>query len=97
MNATANRCFEITAQGFDGDTDETDDRVLWVAAQSASQVKAVISGLGAIFTGELPSSPEQCAGEGSLDYDLTEPAQHQSLRERLMYFQITPPTTTQDD
>lgn len=37
----AMRYFEITAAGFDGGTDKTDDRVLWVKAENEQVIKAL--------------------------------------------------------
>jgi hypothetical protein len=41
------QAFEITASGFDGGTDETDDRVLWVMAPTQEEVTLAIEDLDA--------------------------------------------------
>lgn len=40
------QAFEITLPGFNGGTDATDDRVLWVSAPSAADVHAAAAGPG---------------------------------------------------
>lgn len=49
------KAFEITAAGFDGATDETDNLVFWVLAPSSAIVEKAIADTGAKFCGELPS------------------------------------------
>lgn len=78
--------FEITAPGFYGGTDETNDRVIWVEAPSKEAVQSAIDGLGCTLWGGL-----DCLGlskGNGIDYvlpdDLTE------LRARLLYFQTHP-------
>lgn len=41
--------FELTAAGFDGGTDETDDLVFWVEASSEEEVAAVAVNTGAQY------------------------------------------------
>lgn len=43
---------EITAAGFNGGTDATDDRVLWVEADNLEQIEQVVAGLGAQVHGD---------------------------------------------
>ncbi|WP_201486216.1 hypothetical protein [Pseudomonas sp. OF001] len=46
--------WEITAYGFDGGTDETDDRIIWVTAESEAQVQDAIAGTDADYTPLTP-------------------------------------------
>lgn len=45
--------YEVLLEGFDGGTDESDDKVLWVAAPSAQMVQDEIKDTGAMFIGEV--------------------------------------------
>jgi len=45
--------YEVTAPGFYGGDDATDDLVLWVAADSEREVQAAIQDTGATFWGEV--------------------------------------------
>lgn len=72
--------FEVTACGFTAETDETDDRVIWVAADSAAQVEAAIQDCDAIFCGELP--PGHGVAEGCINFVL--PIQALNLQEELL-------------
>lgn len=47
------KVFEVTAAGFDGSTDETDDDVIWVAALSQADVEKAIADTGAKLWGEV--------------------------------------------
>jgi hypothetical protein len=47
------KTFEVTAAGFDGGTDETDDRVYWVHAENAEHVHEAIKDTGATYCGEI--------------------------------------------
>lgn len=51
--ASGLKVFEVTAAGFDGATEETDDLVFWVAAFSQDQVEVAIRDTGAKFCGEV--------------------------------------------
>lgn len=42
----AMKVIEVTARGFDGATDETDDRVLWIKSFNAHVVQAYLNGFG---------------------------------------------------
>ena len=44
--------FEVTAHGFDGGSDLTDDRVFWVISTSRELVEDCIVGTGAELWGE---------------------------------------------
>lgn len=52
-SASGLKVFEVTAAGFDGATDETDDLVFWVAALSQSDVEKAIADTGARLCGEV--------------------------------------------
>ncbi|QYW06430.1 hypothetical protein uan_018 [Pseudomonas phage UAntarctica] len=69
--------FEITGAGFDGGTDETDERVLWVTADTEAQVQEAVTATGASYTslGLILSS---------VDIDYTLPADAVPLRQRLL-------------
>ncbi len=75
--------FEVTAFGFDGATDETDDRVLWVTAPSIEEVQAAIEGLGAkvIHLGYDPDQDEMDEVDFSLPEDTA------ALQEKCGHFQ----------
>ncbi|WP_087866208.1 hypothetical protein [Comamonas thiooxydans] len=47
------RIFEVLLAGFNGGTDETDDKVLWVAAPSEQHVHDAIKGHEVTFAGEV--------------------------------------------
>lgn len=72
------KTFEVTAMGFDGSSDETDDRVFWVKAPSAEEVKSAIEGTSARFHDQI-----DC--DSDIDFEL--PAQVAELREALMQFE----------
>ena len=56
MNTEKNlKAFEVTAAGFNGATDETDNLVFWVLAPSSEIVEKSIEDTGAKFCGELPA------------------------------------------
>lgn len=40
---------EVTALGFNAESDDTDDRVIWIAAESAEFVRAILVNAGAPF------------------------------------------------
>lgn len=77
-SVNAMRTFEVTAMGFDGSSDETDDRVFWVKAHSAEEVKSAIEGTNAGFHDQI-----DC--DSDIDFEL--PAQVAELREALMQFE----------
>lgn len=54
--------FEVTGSGFDGNSDSTDDRVLWVKAESKAQVEAAVLGLDTEVA-ELPASLQAVDGD----------------------------------
>lgn len=72
------RSYEIAGVGFCGSSDETDNRIVWVSAQSREQVERAIDGTGATLCGELPKDI------GSIDYEL--PRDHEKLQARLEEF-----------
>lgn len=54
--------FEVTGTGFDGGTDETDNRVVWVKATSYDAVRAVIDKAVYVNLSRLPDgTPEEGA------------------------------------
>lgn len=69
--------YEVTAAGFNADTDETDDLVFWVAAPSEDDVKAVIQDTGAKFCGMVTHAKVA-------DADFTLPAQSMALSSTLL-------------
>ena len=72
--------FEITAVGFDGNTDETDDRVLWVSAPTRLHLNYVLGDVPYLTVNELDFDAE---GE-DLDYLL--PKDDRELRAALRGF-----------
>lgn len=44
--------YEIALPGFDGFTDETDDRIVWISADGPAPVIAIAKELGARYCGE---------------------------------------------
>lgn len=72
------RGYEVTAAGFDGGTDATDDRVFWVAADTEVEVAQAIKGTGATLWG----LSNTC---GISDFTL--PADAEKLRDVLEGFQ----------
>ena len=76
-NAGAKLVFEVTGAGFDGGTDETDDRVLWVVADNERQVIDAIADCGAAFCGEIH---EDC--KANVDFEL--PRQIRDLQVKLL-------------
>lgn len=74
--------YEVTAAHWDGESDATDDRVIWVEALDAQSVTTSLSeGLGARFWGEVSG-----ADEADANFDLLDPAQHAAFREKLEWF-----------
>lgn len=72
------RLYEVTAVGFDGGSDDTDDHVLWVLAPSAEVVQDAIQDTGATFCGEV-------SGKTSSDLaDFKLPAQSMQLASALL-------------
>ncbi len=72
------RVFEVTGAGFDGGTDETDDRVYWVLADSSEQVAEAIKDCGALIGESI--AEEDC----EIDFDLTRPGQAMALGTKLL-------------
>lgn len=71
------KCYEVTAAGFDASTDETDDCVFWVKAESEMHVIYAIKDTGANYCGEIPSS---CLS----DVDFTLPSQEMQFSSALL-------------
>lgn len=68
--------FEVVAVGFNGETDETDDRIIWVRARSAEVLAQAIDGTEATFK-PIPVT---------LDEDYLLPRDIDELREELENF-----------
>lgn len=68
--------FEIVAVGFNGETDETDDRIIWVRAPAAEAVALAVEGTGATFK-PIPVND---------DADYVLPRDIDELREELQNF-----------
>jgi hypothetical protein len=71
--------YEILGYGFDGGTDETDDRVIWVSG-SIEDVRAVIEGTKARKAETLPDNYSH-----AIDYRLPEDAEE--LKARLLSYE----------
>jgi hypothetical protein len=69
--------FEIAAAGYDGSTDATDDRVIWVSAPTRLHLDSVLEGVKTQSVSDLPREVDP----QDLDYLL--PEQDQQLREQL--------------
>lgn len=72
------KTFEVTGCGFDGATDETDDRVFWVKALSHNEVRAALAGTKAGFH-------EIIGSETDIDFHL--PVQADLLKGKLLEFE----------
>lgn len=70
--------FEIAAIGFDGATDETDDRILWVWCESEEWLHNSLKGTWHEAMGPLPED-----GLNPSDYDFIMPKDVQALHDRL--------------
>lgn len=70
--------FEIIGFGFDGSSDETDDRVLWVRAKTHAVVRQAIAGTSATFE-VIDDSPS--------DIDFVLPDQLELLKLKLQSFE----------
>lgn len=53
MNTNVLKVFEVTAEGFDGSSDQTDQLVFWVGATSADEVLTAIRDTGAKLCGQI--------------------------------------------
>lgn len=53
MDNNQMKVFEVTAAGFDGGSDDTDDLVYWVTARTEEEVQAAIADTGACFRGNV--------------------------------------------
>lgn len=60
--------FEVTAAGYDGSDDATDELVFWVLAPSANDVEAAVKDTGAKFCGKV----EGLTPGGYIDFTLPE-------------------------
>ncbi len=78
------RIYEITAAGFDGGTDETDDRVFWVEADSSEQVRDAIKDCGAILCGLVTPDHGVTAAQVSQSVDFKLPGEALNLSEELL-------------
>jgi len=75
------RFYEITGYGFDGTTDKTDDRVIWVAALGEDVVTDCLVNTKATYFGEIapPVTDE------AIDYYL--PIHKEELKQRLLSYE----------
>jgi hypothetical protein len=76
--------FDVTAIGFDGDTDETDDRVLWVRARSLEHLQQALEGVPYQSITDLPDDLK--VNESDIDFDLRVPDDGAKLAETLRNF-----------
>lgn len=72
------KTFEVLGFGYDASTHATDDRVLWVKAHSADEVRAAIAGTKAGFYDIID-------GDDNIDFVL--PGQAKALNAKLMEFE----------
>ena len=75
--------FEVIGFGFDGGTDETDDRVLWVTAPSIEVVETAVAGFGARVS-HLGHVPDE-VGMDEVDFRL--PKDTAELQAKCQHFQ----------
>jgi hypothetical protein len=83
--------FEITAAGFDGATDATDDRVLWVSAPTVLHMDSVLEGMP--YLSVVPLPVDMKVDDQSLDYLL--PKDDRELRAALRAFADDLPEASQ--
>ena len=72
------KIFEVTAFGYDGSLDETDDRVFWVKAQNLQEVRAALAGTKANVHGMI---------EDEVEIDFVLPGQAELFAEKLKEFE----------
>jgi hypothetical protein len=77
--------FEITAIGFDGDSDATDDRILWVSVPTRAYLEALLESEPYLAVSRLD---ELVDGQ---DLNFVLPAQDRELRQTLRNFSRNPP------
>lgn len=70
--------FEVIAVGFDGATDATDDRIIWVTADE-DYLTELLAGVPYLECNDLPTEYKLCA-------DFTLPQDSDALVERLNHF-----------
>ena len=76
------KVFEVLGAGYTGESDETDDRVLWVKATSRAAVLAAVAGTRASFVDLV---------EVASDIDFVLPDQEGELRAKLLEFERLAP------
>lgn len=74
--------YEVTAAGFSGDTDETDDRVIWVLAERREDVLRAIEDTGASYHGVITGYVDPTA----IDFYLSEEGEIGQLRKKLISY-----------
>lgn len=75
------KVFEVTAAGFDGSTDDTDDRVFWINAPNGIEVLRAISNTGAKLCAEIEGGHRE-------NVDFTLPEDTEKLRATLVHFTL---------
>lgn len=78
---------EVTALGFNAESDDTDDRVIWIAAESAEFVRAILVNAGAPFLSLNETDIEPSDAGTAIDYVL--PGDGCELVSRLFGFVVT--------
>jgi hypothetical protein len=78
--------YEVTAAGFRGGDDTTDDRVIWVLSKSEADVLRAIDGTGAKFCGLVNVGTTICASSTVDDVHFRLPVQLGGFREKLAEF-----------
>lgn len=63
------KIFEVTAAGFYGGTDKTDNLVYWIRAETAGDVENAIQDTGAKFWGEIDVLAED--HDSTIDFDFS--------------------------
>jgi len=64
------KVYEVTLEGFDGGTDETDHLILWITAPNVKRVFAFLDGQGIKYETVFPIGVDLTSG--GIDYILTD-------------------------
>ena len=79
--------FEVTAAGFSGDSDDTDDRVLWINAPHETMLNEALVDTGAVLSWSFKTPIAW-----GRDIDFTLPGQIDEMRKALINFRDHLPT-----
>jgi hypothetical protein len=82
----AMQIIEVCARGFDGESDDTDDRVLWVAGDTLENIKAALNELSVPYASITET--DMTTGPDMLDADFVIPRDSAALVARLFGFAL---------